>query len=277
MVNQNLEITAFDVGNADAFLIKTPQNKYIMIDTAKSGFNGGKSQAEFTILKYLKDRGIKSLDSIIITHFDNDHCGGAVDLMNTLTVNKIYVNSLEHKSAAAKNIYKTAKEHSVKIIPAKNKQEVLTENNLKIRNLIPTQCSNTDDNESSIITLVEYNNFVMLFTGDSGIKTFNDLKSMLPRDITVLKVGHHGALGVTNKNMIKYLNPRISLISVGENKFGHPDAYTLNTLRNTLILRTDINNSVKFVVNSKGYEIYTYNTQKKKYIKKTPKMGVKLK
>ena len=41
--NHNLEITAFDVGNADAFLIKTPDNKYLMIDTAKSGYNGGEN------------------------------------------------------------------------------------------------------------------------------------------------------------------------------------------------------------------------------------------
>ena len=52
-----------------------------MIDTAKNGYNGGKSQAEMLILKYMLDRGIKSLDTLIVTHFDNDHCGGAVDLM----------------------------------------------------------------------------------------------------------------------------------------------------------------------------------------------------
>ena len=78
--NKNLEITAFDVGNADAFLIRTPENKYMMIDTGKSAYNGGKSQAEILILKYLLDRGIKNIDTIIVTHFDNDHCGGVVDL-----------------------------------------------------------------------------------------------------------------------------------------------------------------------------------------------------
>ena len=57
--NKNLEITAFDVGNADSFLIKTPDNKYLIIDTAKAGYNGGKSVAEILILKYLLDRGIK--------------------------------------------------------------------------------------------------------------------------------------------------------------------------------------------------------------------------
>ena len=79
--NSNLEITTFDVGSADCFLIKTPENKYIMIDTGKIGYNGGKSQAEVIVLKYLQDKGIKDIDSLVVTHFDNDHCGGALDVV----------------------------------------------------------------------------------------------------------------------------------------------------------------------------------------------------
>ena len=261
--NHNLEITAFDVGNADSFLVKTPDNKYLIIDTAKSGYNGGKSQAEMIILKYLKDRGIKKIDTIIVTHFDNDHCGGAVDLMNGLNVNKIYVNSLVHSSAAAKQIYRASDKNGVKLILAENRQSVTDENGLKITNYISP--ANTDDNESSIVTLLEYGDFKMLFTGDSGIKTFDNLKSKLPKNITILKVGHHGAFGVVNKEMADYLNPKVSLISVGENKFGHPSIYTLETLKNTRILRTDINNSVKFTVNKQGWKVQTYDSEKRKY------------
>lgn len=260
--NHNLEITAFDVGNADSFLIKTPDNKYLLIDTAKSGYNGGKSQAEMILLKYLKDRGIKHIDSIIITHFDNDHCGGAVDLMKGVNVSKIYVNSLSHPSIAAKYIYKTAKERGVDVILAQNKQSV-REDDVKITNYISP--ANTDDNESSIVTLLVYGKFKMLFTGDSGIKTFKNLKPMLPKDITVLKVGHHGAFGVVNKEMTDYLNPKVSLISVGENKFGHPSIYTLETLKNTRILRTDINNSVRFIVNKDGWKVESYDSERRQY------------
>jgi beta-lactamase superfamily II metal-dependent hydrolase len=66
-----------------------------MIDSGNAGYNGGKSQAEFIILKYLKDRSIKKLKLLIITHFDNDHCGGAVDLLTKLKVDKI-VNLIIH-------------------------------------------------------------------------------------------------------------------------------------------------------------------------------------
>lgn len=265
--NHNLEITAFDVGNADAFMIKTPDNKYLMIDTGKSGYNGGKSQAEMIILKYFTDRGIKNLDSIIITHFDNDHCGGAVDLLKGKKVDKIYVNSINHNSKQAKEIYKTAKENQTKIVEAKNEQVVYDKSGLNITNFILKDVAGIGDNESSIITVLKYNGFSMLFTGDAGIETFNKLKNKLPRNISVLKVGHHGASGVINKNMADYFNPEYSIVSTGENKFGHPSIYTIETLNKSKVLRTDIHNSVRIIVTPKKYEVLTYSPKKKKYVK----------
>ena len=265
--NHNLEITAFDVGNADAFMIKTPENKYLMIDTGKAGYNGGKSQAEILILKYFKDKGIKGLDSIIITHFDNDHSGGAADIIKNMNVEKIYVNSENHPSVQAQDIYKTAKENETKIIKAENQQNVYDKSGLKITNYIADGIKGVGDNENSIITLLQSNDFSMLFTGDAGIETFNQLKSYLPKNITVLKVGHHGASGVINKNIANYINPKYSIISTGENKFGHPSIYTTETLRNSSVLRTDINNSIKIIVKNKNFEIYTYDSKSKKYKK----------
>ena len=212
------------------------------------------------------DRGIKELDTLIVTHFDNDHCGGAVDLMNELRVKNLYVNSINHPSVAAKEIYETADVHDVNLILEENNKTIYDSNGLVLKNFISPESLEVGDNEASILTLLSYKDFSMLFTGDAGIETFNRLKQYLPKDITVLKVGHHGALGVVNKEMINYLNPKISLISVGENKFGHPSIYTINVLKKTKILRPDVNNSVKFVINNKGVKIYKFNIRKKKYI-----------
>ena len=263
--DKNLSITTFDVGNADSFLVKTPDNKYMMIDTGKSGYNGGKSQAEILLLKYFKDKGIKNLETIIVTHFDNDHSGGAADLLNNLTVKTLYVNSLNHPSENAKTIYKIAKENKVNIIEAKNNQIIYEKSPLVIKNYIIPDIAGVGDNESSIITLLKYGDFSMLFTGDAGVETLYKLKEVLPKNLTVLKVGHHGASGVINKELAEYFNPKYSIISTGENKFGHPSVYTVNTLKNSKVLRTDINNSIKINVNPNDFKIMTYNPKKKKY------------
>ncbi len=264
--NNNMEITAFDVGNADSFLVKTPNNKYIIIDTGKAGYNGGKSQAKMLLIKYFKDNGINNLESIILTHFDNDHSGGAVDLINELAVKNVYVNSKNDNSKTAKEIYKAAEHKGVNIIEAKNNQKIFDSSGLKLTNYIVNDVSGIGDNESSIITLLRYNDFSMLFTGDAGVETLYRLKKYIPSNITVLKVGHHGAAGVINKDLAEYINPVFSIISTGENKFGHPSIYTLETLRNSTILRTDINNAIKIVANRKGYKVLTYSPKHKRFL-----------
>ena len=262
--NNNLHITTFDVGNADCFLIKTPKNEYIMIDTGKFGYNGGQSQAEIIVLKYLKDRGIKNLKFLILSHFDNDHCGGAVDILNTLNVDKLYVNSLTHESNAAKAIYKSVNNSNTALLLAKNNEVIYNDGNLKLINLLSENSDN--DNESSIINLLEYNNFRMLFTGDASTNGLEKVLKYVSMPITVLKVPHHGAYNGLNSNIIKLLSPQISILSVGENKFGHPAQYILELLRVTKILRTDIDNSILIKVNERDYKIFTYDIRKRKYI-----------
>jgi competence protein ComEC len=261
----NIEITTFDVGNADCFLIKTIKNEYIIIDTGKAGYKGGKSQAEIILLKYLKDKGIKTIHSLIITHFDNDHSGGAIDVLKDTKVLNLYVNNNKHNSYSAKLIYDIANKNNTNIIKADNNQIIYDSKGLKITNFLNKNMSN--DNENSIITLLEFNKFKMLFTGDASIKSISPIIKSLPKNISVLKVPHHGAIGGLNKEIIDYLNPKYSIISVGENKFGHPSFYILELLKNTTILRTDINNSILIKIDKKSNtKFLTYDLKMKKYI-----------
>lgn len=259
--NKNLEIIAFSLQNADSFLIKTPQNKYFLIDTAKSGYKGGKSQAEIIILKYLKDCGIKTLEGMIITHFDNDHSGGAVDLYKNLKIKNTYVNDLKNTSKTSKEIYNTIKPLTL----VQNNAVIYTEPDFEIRTY-HTNIKN-NDNESSIITLVKYKDFSMLFMGDAGLISYNTLKNQLPKDLSILKLGHHGAKGTIDKNMLEKLNPQYVLISNARNDYNHPHAITLNVLRKSKVLRTDINNSIKVSVGKKGTKIYYFNKEFKSYRK----------
>lgn len=270
--NNNLEVIAFDVGNADAFLMKTPKNKYFIIDTGKSGYNGGKSQAEIIILKYLRDIGIKDIEGLIITHFDSDHSGGAVDLIKSLNIKNVYVNSTTNNKRIAKQIYKASKEkQNTSLVLSQNNKVIYKEPNLKITTLkadIPQHGRDTEANENSIMNIVEHNKMTILFTGDAGVRAFNQVKNHIPRNITILKTGHHGAKNVVDKNMLEYLNPKFSLISVGYNKYGHPHPLVIKLLSCSTIIRTDKNHAIKIVSGQKGYEIDNYDSKNKKFHKK---------
>ena len=261
--NKNLEIVAFDVQNADAFLIKSPMNKYFMIDTGKSAYNGGKSQAEVIILKYMKDRGIKELEGLVVTHFDNDHSGGVVDILNKLKVKNVYINSYDNDSYTSLNIYRALKNNGISAILVDKKMKIYSEKSFNIELYRPYGIS---DNDNSIITLLSDNNFQALFMGDAGIEAYEYIRKDIPfKTIELFKVGHHGAKGVVNPDMLQTLNSKVSIISTGRNVFGHPNRSTLDTLRLTDIYRTDFHNSIKIIENSDRYKVFSYDRKHHRY------------
>ena len=78
------------------------------------------------------------------------------------------------------------------------------------------------------------------------------------KDIYFLKVGHHGSKTSTGSSFIKNINPKYSIISVGENnRYGHPNKNTLKNLKDTTIFRTDLNGSIKIKLKKNKYEIKT--------------------
>lgn len=263
--NNNLEIIAFDVQNADSFLIKTPQDKYFFIDTGKAPYKSGNSQAKIIMLKYLKDRGIKNLEGLIVTHFDNDHSGGTVDFLENTKVKTLYLNSMKSSTETSKDIFYTVKKINQPVKIVRNNDVIYEEPELKITTYRSKIKGKNASNDSSMITLLSYKDFDMLFMGDAGVKSFNKVKNFIPHNIEVLKVGHHGGPRVADANMLNHLNNKISLISTGINYFGHPNKGTLDTLRNTEILRTDLLNSIKISSDGNLYEIYSYDSHDKKY------------
>ena len=102
--NRTSEITFFSVGNADAILLKSPNNKYYLIDTGKSPYLASTSQANKIINNYFRKQGIKNLEALIITHFDSDHAGGVIDILEHLKVKCIFLSTAEEDTVLSKRI-----------------------------------------------------------------------------------------------------------------------------------------------------------------------------
>jgi len=268
--NKNLETIVFDVQNADAFLLKTPQNKYFLIDSGKSGYRGAKSQASAIVLEYLKDKGIHNIEGFVITHFDSDHAGGALDFMKKLDIKHVYVNSLNDKSKIAQNIYKNAGEKkNLKLV--KNNQIIYSDGTTVIKVFNIGLNGEDYENENSVITLVSDKDFDQLFMGDAGVFAFERIEKYLPKTIEVLKVGHHGAKDVVDKKMLDRINPEIAIISTGLNNYGHPNGVTLDVLSSHKVktFRTDKQNSIKIEFDSINYKVDSFNKKINNYLVKT--------
>lgn len=268
-LNKNYEIIAFSVGNADNFLIKTPKNRYIMIDTAKLPYKGV-SGAKRVTLEYLYDKNISALEYLIITHFDNDHSGGVIDILENVKIKNVIVQRNTCNSVNSCNIFNYMNKNKVKYRIGKDNEIIYKEDNeFEVKTLIPNnpKINKEDDNENSIITLVSHNGSSSLFMGDGGIKAFNAVKKDVPENIKILKTGHHGAKGVVNKEMLEYLKPKYTIISTGINHYGHPNIETVKIIKNSgsEIYSTKDNGAIKFSFDKKGNaKICTFFNKEKK-------------
>ena len=116
-----------------------------------------------------------------------------------------------------------------------------------------------NENDSSSVIYLNYNDYKFLFMGDAGVRREKDILDKYNlSDIDSLKVGHHGSNTSSSENFIKNISPKYSLISVGENnRYGHPKDSVLNILRNSKIYRTDIDGSIMFKIKNYKLKIET--------------------
>ena len=248
-LNNNLTITMFEVGEADSHLINMPYNKTnILIDT-------GEKPQKITneIIPYLKSKGIKKIDYLIITHGDKDHIGGSITLINNFKVKRVILNC---------GTYNNNEEELIKELNKKNikyssciKEIKLPNNKINILNTKEY----TEENNNSIVLYMKYKNIKLLYMGDAEKEKEQDIiKKYNLKDITILKVGHHGSNTSTTKEFISKIKPKYSLISVGKNnKYKHPKEEVLNNLKTTKIYRTDINGSIIIKIKNNKLKIQT--------------------
>lgn len=227
IINPTLKIYFIDIGQGDSTLIVTPKNKKILID-------GGEGKTN-VLFQYLLDRRINKIDYIIISHFDSDHCNGLIEIIEKMRVENIVMSKQSKESEEYKKILEIIKQKNIKVSSVKAEDKIIIEKNLYTKILNPAEKFEFQDlNNNAIVAKLVYKNFSMLFTGDIekaeenlAKKYKNELKS------TILKVAHHGSKTSTSEEFLKYVEPQIALIGVGENnKFGHPNQITIEKLKN---------------------------------------------
>ncbi|MGI9646028.1 MAG: ComEC/Rec2 family competence protein, partial [Ilumatobacteraceae bacterium] len=81
-----LEFYFIDVGQGDGVLIRTPDDRHILVDGGwpRRSQPTGKNAADFVDWKFERDYGRTNieLDAVVCSHNDQDHYGGLWDLMN---------------------------------------------------------------------------------------------------------------------------------------------------------------------------------------------------
>ncbi len=260
----NTEILFFSVGNADAILLKTENNHYFLIDTGKAPYMASSSQAKNIIIKYLKDKGIKDIHSLIITHFDADHAGGTIDILKELKVQNVYITDCSEDTKLYDNIISYIKENKINPNVITANTEIYSDEYTAITLLKPNGTKIQSENQKSIITHFKYKDNCILFMADADAETYSELEDKFKQNISVIKIGHHGAKNTIDKIMAD--NSDLFIISTGANIYGHPSDAALEILKDKKYYRTDYHNAVKLILDKNSCKKYLYSPKYHKFI-----------
>lgn len=256
-VNPFGEVTMIDVGQGDSILIHYPfgQGTYL-IDT------GGSVQFEEeewkkpakpyevgrdVVVPFLKGKGIKKLDKLILTHGDSDHIGGTMAILEEIEVKQIIMPSVAEPSKSEISITQEANNKGIQVVKVAEGSQWKNEKSL-FYVLSPEKNYRGERNSGSIAIIANIGGLKWFFGGDLDQEGEERILKKYPNlNIDVLKAGHHGSKTSSSEVFINGITPAISWISVGErNRYGHPDKEVLEQLAKTTLFRTDLNGAITY-------------------------------
>lgn len=260
----DMKMVFFDVGQGDSCCIITPKKKAVLID------GGGSSQkgdyyydvgGKIT-LPALLHQGIWRIDTVIVSHLHDDHMEGLLKVMEVYKVKNIIFPKV---SAGSESISKNSSalldlcmKKGIKIYRLGKGDYINLGGGARMDFLLPGEEAKPDENENSLTGILRYGDFRALFTGDIGKEAEELLRDEAIRS-SVLKVPHHGSGRSSSEGFLKEVKPRVSVVSVGKNSFGHPSTDTIKRLtdRGSLVYRTDKNGAVIVTTDGRNMKVRT--------------------
>ncbi|MEX0916504.1 MAG: MBL fold metallo-hydrolase [Candidatus Spechtbacterales bacterium] len=233
-----LEVHFLDVGQGDSIFIETPADRQILIDAGRTG--SGALGALAALIPFTD----RSLDIVVATHLDVDHIGGLVEVFERYEVSMILV--AERRGEGATSFWDAVEAEGAEVVYVEAPMRVTLDEEVVLEILSPApSLAGASDNERSIVAKLVYRDDSFLLTGDMEKRAeYALLASGLDISADVLKVAHHGSNSSSTPAFLAAVAPRVAVVQVGENSYGHPHPDVLARLAGITILRNDENGTI---------------------------------
>jgi competence protein ComEC len=236
----------FDVGQGDATLIEVPQGQKVLID-------GGPNDSVISKIDKIIPFYKRKIDVVILTHPHADHVTGLIKVLENYEIGDVYLTGVIHTTPEYLQFLEKLKEKNIPSHQVVAGDTLDFSGGIKMDFLYPKNSLGGKKvenlNNSSIVARLSWGKESALFTGDLEKENQYQLfSSSIKSDL--LKVPHHCSNNAINKGFLERVDPKNTVIFVGrDNKFGHPTAQCLETLKSTKAYRTDYDGDIDFVMN----------------------------
>lgn len=248
------EIIFLDVGQGDCLFVEAPSGRTLLID------GGGSADYDTglkTLLPFLLKNGHDKVDMAIVTHLHQDHYGGIRSLSQEIEIGALCL--YEGYRNQEEDIISESGFTTEDFIYLKQGDQIRFDENVTVTILYPERkdkeyyerllLDETNENDLSLIAIVEYQGIKILMTGDMDTQGEKNLmRSIDPEALKcdILKIGHHGSKYSTSDEFLKYCDPRLAVFQVGKNNFGHPHGSIIEKCmkKDIMIFRNDKHGAV---------------------------------
>ncbi|WP_460415267.1 DNA internalization-related competence protein ComEC/Rec2 [Planifilum fimeticola] len=264
---REVRIAFLDVGQGDCAVIETPGGQVILVDGGgrlplpRQDWQRRRKEHDVgrdVVVPYLKYRGIREIDYLVITHGDADHVGGLGAVAERFPVRRVIRNPHAPGSEVERRLMRLLEERGAAVYTAPRGSGWSLEPGVAWQFLHPEREVSPGEktNDDSVVFLLYAYGRTVLMTGDIEKGAEREIAAAwnLP-PVDWLKVAHHGSRTSTHSAWLKEVHPAQAVISVGEhNRFGHPAPEVLRRLeeRGVRIWRTDRHGAVTVRISPSG-------------------------
>jgi competence protein ComEC len=260
--NGELWLSVLDVGQGLAVVVRT-ENHALLYDTGP-GAGSAPDSGDRIIVPFLRGEGIEYLDTMIVTHADSDHSGGALSVMEALPVG-LLLSSLNE-------------EHPIQLAatPRERCQAGMSWrwDGIQFDVLHPLE-QNYDDsrgktNELSCVVRISTDHGSVLLPSDIERQSEYRLAEEIGNGLssTVLVAPHHGSKTSSTTEFINQVNPSLVIFPVGyRNRFGHPANVVVQRYKalGSRLLRSDVDGAILLRFAEKGVSVETARRLGRRY------------
>jgi competence protein ComEC len=241
-------ITFVDVGQGDSILIEHADYK-VMVD-------GGPDYSAVMELSSRFTFNFCKLDIVFLTHPHADHLAGLNRVLKWCDVGSVVYHDYDYDSKVYEKFLSITGGKNVLSLTAG--EEIIIED-IILHVLWPSKSfiekEQKNINLTSYVLLLDHFESEILLTGDAEKVVLDQLANhpklnLIDGRLEIFKVPHQGAFDSLSPDFVKRINPENCVISVGENKFGHPHEDVINYLESVKcsIYITEEDGSFKFIM-----------------------------